>query len=312
MWKTMADCLPAFFGRARGLRFLLCWFCAAAPPLMAQDPLPLAGEDAPPFSGHDQDGNLWKLSDHIGKRVLFLYFYPKDDSPGCTTEACSLRDNMYELKQAGVEVVGVSFDDKDTHKNFIFKYNLDFTLLADTSGAIADAYGVRMGGHKTTFSADDIKDLSELIKRWKAKSDPASILLWKSLSKSEQTLLSSYEPSAPNSQQVKEIVVQALNKAIDGPRIYKEKRLKGASWRPATLELMKQSPKGRDLALLNRLLLEDTYPLALSKLQTMARSVSFLLGLDGKIIHVTDSPDPTEHVKELAAAMAKLRGSAAP
>jgi len=113
----------------------------------------------------------------LANKLCFLYFYPKDDTAGCTAEACSLRDNMVELKQAGVDVVGVSFDDKDSHKNFVFKYNLNFPLLADTSGVIADAYGARMGEHmrmsSSTFSVDEIKDLSGLINRVRGQSDPS-------------------------------------------------------------------------------------------------------------------------------------------
>ena len=244
--------------------------------------------------------------------MLFLYFYPKDDSAGCTAEACALRDNMVELKQAGVEVVGVSFDDTDTHKNFIFKYSLSFPLLADTSGAIADAYGARMDESPKTFSADEIKDLPGLVKRWKERSDPASVYLWKSLSKPEQSLLESYPPSAPNAQQVQAMVVQALNKAIAGPCIYKDKKLKGVLARPGMIDLMTQHPSGPNLVLLNRLLLEDAYPLELARRQNMDRRVSFLIGLDGKILHVTDSPDPAVHVKELTAALAKLRGKVSP
>ena len=303
----------------RSFKLLLHWISAtavvAALPLLAEDAVPMVGQDAPPFTGHDQDGNAWKLSDNIGKQVLFLYFYPKDDSADCTAEACSLRDNMYELKHVGVEVVGVSFDDPDTHKNFLFKYNLNFSLLADTSGAIADAYGVRMGEYKKSgppFSIEEIKDLPGLTRQWKAKSDPASALLWNSLSKSDQTLLRSYAPSGPGLRQAQEVVVQALNRAIGGPCIYKEKKLKGVSARVGTIDLMKQNPKGANLALLNRLLLEDSYPLELSKLRNIDRRVSFLIGLDGKIMHVTDSPDPAEHVKDLAAAVAKLRGKDSP
>ena len=297
MWKTIQ---------------LLCWLCAAALPLLAADSILLPGREAPPFSGRDQDGNSWKLSDHLGKQMLFLYFYPKDDSAGCTAEACALRDNMVELKQAGVEVVGVSFDDTDTHKNFIFKYSLSFPLLADTSGAIADAYGARMDESPKTFSADEIKDLPGLVKRWKERSDPASVYLWKSLSKPEQSLLESYPPSAPNAQQVQAMVVQALNKAIAGPCIYKDKKLKGVLARPGMIDLMTQHPSGPNLVLLNRLLLEDAYPLELARRQNMDRRVSFLIGLDGKILHVTDSPDPAVHVKELTAALSKLRGKVSP
>src|ERR1700677_3876653 len=108
---------------------LLCWISAAtvasALTLWAAPPVPAPeGGSAPAFSGRDQDGHAWKLSDHIGKKVVFLYFYPKDDTAGCTLEACSLRDNMFELKQEGVDVVGVSFDDQASHQKFIFKYNL--------------------------------------------------------------------------------------------------------------------------------------------------------------------------------------------
>jgi peroxiredoxin len=290
---------------------------ASAPPLLAESPplaLALAGREAPPFSGQDQDGSHWKLSDHVGQHIVFLYFYPKDDTAGCTAEACGLRDSMAELKQAGVDVVGVSFDDQDTHRNFIFKYNLDFPLLADTNGLIADAYGARMGDYtkmdSPALSADEVKDLSGLIKRLREQSDPVSAFLWKRFSKSEQSLLMSYEPSAPSPRQAQEVVVQALRKIIDGPSIYKVKRFKGVFLRPETTELIKQSPTGPNLVRLNRLLLEDTFPLELSRNQRMDRRVSFLIGLDGKIIHVTDSPDPAVHLKELAAAMANLRGNA--
>ncbi|HWD17748.1 MAG TPA: peroxiredoxin [Verrucomicrobiae bacterium] len=104
---------------------------------------PKVGDTAPLVSGKDQDGKTWKLADDVGKKVVLLYFYPKDDTPGCTKEACGFRDRMAELKTQGVDVIGVSFDDTDSHKKFIFKYNLNFPLLADTSGAISDAYGVR-------------------------------------------------------------------------------------------------------------------------------------------------------------------------
>jgi peroxiredoxin len=302
-------------------RCLLCWICAcalaAARPLLAESPSPdLMGKAAPAFSGQDQDGNSWKLSDHVGKQVVFLYFYPKDDTAGCTAEACSLRDNMAEIKQAGVDVVGVSFDDKDTHKEFIFKYNLGFPLLADTNGVIADAYGTRMGEHRkmdsSTFSMDEIKDLPGLVTRLKEHSDPASAFLWESLSKPERSLLTSYQPSAPSSEQTQEVVVQALQRIIGGPCIYKVKRFKGVSLRPETTELLKENPSGPNRVRLNRLLLEDAFPLELSRNQTLDRRVSFLIGLDGKIIDVTDSPDPAVHIKELATDMAKLRGKGSP
>ena len=104
---------------------------------------PKVGDKAPLVSGTDQDGKTWKLSDRIGKQNVLLYFYPKDDTKGCTTQACGLRDRMEDLKKEKVEVVGVSFDSADSHQKFITKHNLNFTLLADTDGKIADAYGVR-------------------------------------------------------------------------------------------------------------------------------------------------------------------------
>jgi peroxiredoxin Q/BCP len=105
---------------------------------------PAAGEKAPLVEGKDQDGKAWKLADEVGKKVVLLYFYPKDDTPGCTKEACGLRDRMGDLKKDNVEVIGVSFDSAESHQKFISKYTLNFPLLADTDGKIADTYGVRM------------------------------------------------------------------------------------------------------------------------------------------------------------------------
>lgn len=112
--------------------------CMTAP----AEPLKV-GDKAPLVDGTDQDGHGWKLSKDLGKKIVLLYFYPKDDTPGCTKEACGFRDRMAELKNEGVEVIGISFDNADSHKRFIFKYNLNFPLIADTGGSIADAYGVR-------------------------------------------------------------------------------------------------------------------------------------------------------------------------
>ena len=148
------------------------------------------GDKAPLVKGVDQDGEKWKLAKEIGKNVVLLYFYPKDNTPGCTKEACSLRDRIGDLKAQGVDVIGVSFDSVDSHKNFVFKYDLNFPLIADPDGKIADAYGARMGGGKK-----------------------------------------------------------------------------------------------------------------------MARRVSFLIGLDGKIIHVTDSRDPDVHLAEMQGAIKKLKSS---
>lgn len=92
------------------------------------------------FSLKDQDGNTKTLQDFAGK-WLVLYFYPKDDTPGCTTEACSLRDANDELIDLGANVIGISKDDEDSHRNFKAKYKLNFTLLADPSGSTIEAYG---------------------------------------------------------------------------------------------------------------------------------------------------------------------------
>jgi thioredoxin-dependent peroxiredoxin len=108
--------------------------------------MPKAGDAAPSFEGQNQDGKTVKLADLSGKKIVLLYFYPKDFTGGCTTEACGFRDRMGDLAKDNVEVIGVSFDSADSHKQFIAKYNLNFTLLADTDGKIADLYGVRTAG----------------------------------------------------------------------------------------------------------------------------------------------------------------------
>ncbi len=107
---------------------------------------PKAGDTAPSFTGRNQDGQAVNLSDLVGKKVVLLYFYPKDFTGGCTKEACGFRDRMGDLAKDNVEVIGVSFDSADSHRQFIAKYNLNFTLLADTDGKIADLYGARIEG----------------------------------------------------------------------------------------------------------------------------------------------------------------------
>lgn len=99
------------------------------------------GDSAPDFSSVDQDGNPVKLGDFKGKPVV-MYFYPKDDTPGCTVEACNFRDNSELYEKAGVKVLGVSVDNQKSHKKFVDKYELNFTLVADDSKTIAKAYGV--------------------------------------------------------------------------------------------------------------------------------------------------------------------------
>lgn len=122
------------------------------------------GDKAPVFSGMDQDGKKVSLSSYKGQKVV-LYFYPEDDTPTCTIQACNLRDNYGLLKKNGFVVLGVSPDDVKKHKKFEAKFGLPFTLLADPEHAIIDKYGVwgekqmfgnhYMGVHRTTFVIDE-------------------------------------------------------------------------------------------------------------------------------------------------------------
>jgi peroxiredoxin Q/BCP len=107
-----------------------------------------AGKKAPAFSLKDQHGKTVKLADFAGK-VVVLYFYPKDDTPGCTTEACGFRDEHSKLQKAGAVVLGVSPDDEKRHAKFAAKYELPFSLLADTEHAVAEKYGA--WGEKTLY-----------------------------------------------------------------------------------------------------------------------------------------------------------------
>ena len=99
------------------------------------------GDVAPDFSTRDANGNPVKLSDFRGQRVV-LYFYPKDDTPGCTKEACSFRDAFSDYEAQGIKVLGVSLDDEASHQAFASKYSLPFTLLSDTDHSVSDAYSV--------------------------------------------------------------------------------------------------------------------------------------------------------------------------
>jgi thioredoxin-dependent peroxiredoxin len=122
------------------------------------------GDKAPDFNAKDQDGNDIKLADFQGKKVV-LYFYPKDDTPGCTKEACSFRDANDVYAEKEIKVLGVSTDDEASHRKFISKFNLPFTLLADTDKKIVNDYGVYgeknmygrkyMGVNRKTFLIDE-------------------------------------------------------------------------------------------------------------------------------------------------------------
>jgi len=120
---------------------------------------PVVGDPAPEFELSDQDGQLHSLEDYRDQWVV-LYFYPKDGTPGCTTEACEFRDNIFEFKKISVQILGVSLDDVESHKKFAENHGLPFPLLADVDGRVSDAYGVRtrrLGFHyakRQTFVID--------------------------------------------------------------------------------------------------------------------------------------------------------------
>lgn len=99
------------------------------------------GDKAPGILGRDENGNEIRLSDFAGRKLV-LYFYPKDNTPGCTNQACNLRDNYTELRKQGYEVVGVSVQDGKSHRKFIEKHNLPFPLIADTEKTLNEAFGV--------------------------------------------------------------------------------------------------------------------------------------------------------------------------
>jgi len=132
------------------------------------------GMPAPLFEGRDQDGNVIKLSNYKGKKII-LYFYPKDNTPGCTAEACSLRDNYEELIKKGFVVLGVSPDTEKSHKGFAEKFHLPFPLIADPDKKIMTAYGAYgekmmygkkvTGAIRTTFIIDEKGLIEKVIKK---------------------------------------------------------------------------------------------------------------------------------------------------
>jgi len=101
------------------------------------------GDTVPEFTLPDQNGDEFKIGDYLGKNAMVIYFYPKDDTPGCTKEACSFRDSFEEFSDRNVKVVGISADDVESHRNFAKKYNLPFTLLADTKNEVRKLFGVK-------------------------------------------------------------------------------------------------------------------------------------------------------------------------
>jgi peroxiredoxin Q/BCP len=121
-------------------------------PSSEADEVPAVGSEAPAFRLQDQNGEWHDLADYRGT-WLAVYFYPKDDTPGCTTEACNFRDNIYAFKAIGAAVVGISIDDVESHSKFAGKYKLPFTILADETGSTAEAYGVLRDWKLTKIAA---------------------------------------------------------------------------------------------------------------------------------------------------------------
>lgn len=142
------------------------------------------GVKAPLFKSINQDGKEISLSDFLGKKII-LYFYPKDNTPGCTAEACNLNDNLSELTNKGFEVIGVSPDSTKSHQNFIAKYNLNFQLISDIEKKVLEAYGAwgekkmygksYMGVLRKTFIIDEHGIIEKIIDKVKTKEHTAQI-----------------------------------------------------------------------------------------------------------------------------------------
>lgn len=143
------------------------------------------GDRIPEVLGIDQNGKEIKASDLAGKKVV-IYFYPKDNTPGCTAEACSLRDGYADLRAAGYEVIGVSKDSEASHRKFIEKQSLPFTLIADTDTTLNQVFGVwaekTMAGRKytgtvrTTFLVDESGCITDVLKKVDTKNHAVQIL----------------------------------------------------------------------------------------------------------------------------------------
>jgi peroxiredoxin Q/BCP len=143
------------------------------------------GDQAPSFSSIDQLGNKVALTDYVGKKVA-IYFYPKDNTPGCTVQACNLRDNYETLVQHGIHVIGVSADSVASHQKFVDKYDLPFPLLADEDKTVIQAFGVwgnkkfmgkeYDGIHRTTFLLDENHIVRAIFDKPKTKSHAEEIL----------------------------------------------------------------------------------------------------------------------------------------
>jgi thioredoxin-dependent peroxiredoxin len=147
--------------------------------------MPKVGDTAPEFSLPDQDGTMHALSEYRGKWVL-LYFYPKDDTPGCTKEACAIRDNQSQFNDQGTVVLGVSVDSVASHRKFADKYGLPFTLLADEGKKVVEAYGVwgkkqfagreYMGTSRTSFLIDPAGKVAKVYEAVKPEPHASEVL----------------------------------------------------------------------------------------------------------------------------------------
>jgi len=143
------------------------------------------GKQAPDFEAKDQNGNTIKLSDYRGKKVV-LYFYPKDQTPGCTAQACNLRDNYDKLQKEGYEILGISTDSEKSHQKFIEKQALPFSLIADEDKKVHELYGTwveksmygrtYMGTARTTFIIDEEGNVANIIEKVKTKEHTNQIL----------------------------------------------------------------------------------------------------------------------------------------
>ena len=144
-----------------------------------------AGSKAPAFKVKDQDGRIVSLADYKGKKLV-LYFYPKDDTPGCTKEACAFRDGIAKFRKLGADVVGVSFDSPASHTKFRAKYKLPFTLLSDEEKRVAEAYGVYVeknmygrkvkGIRRSTFVIDPAGRIAAVFPRVKPEEHADEVL----------------------------------------------------------------------------------------------------------------------------------------
>ena len=143
------------------------------------------GSAAPAFKTTDANGNNVKLADFRGQKVV-LYFYPKDDTPGCTKEACSFRDAFADFKKRGIKILGVSLDNETSHQKFAKKYQLPFTLLADTDRSISEAYGTYgqkkfmgrtyMGIHRVTFLIDEKGKIKKIFNKVRPEDHAEEVL----------------------------------------------------------------------------------------------------------------------------------------